>query len=194
MPSARSSSSKQAASRLQVEGRRRALRGRLGRRRQARSARRRRRWQRLAVPQRRHARRRPSWRRRDSSCRRARPTSEKSPQGAARGIRSKVCVADWNGDGRLDLLVGDFTTQKPDRPSRPPRKRPSTTRSARSSPRSMETLPRAGQQGLRSEAGEDEGGGREGQEGDGRGQSADAGAALEAPAAITRTMDGSGYS
>jgi hypothetical protein len=25
-------------------------------------------------------------------------------------------VADWNGDGRLDLLVGDFTTQKPDLP------------------------------------------------------------------------------
>jgi hypothetical protein len=24
------------------------------------------------------------------------------------GIRAKVCVVDWNGDGRLDLLVGDF--------------------------------------------------------------------------------------
>jgi hypothetical protein len=24
------------------------------------------------------------------------------------GVRAKVCVADWNGDGRLDLLVGDF--------------------------------------------------------------------------------------
>ena len=24
------------------------------------------------------------------------------------GLRSKVCVADWNGDGRADLLVGDF--------------------------------------------------------------------------------------
>ena len=23
-------------------------------------------------------------------------------------MRAKVCVADWNGDGRLDLLVGDF--------------------------------------------------------------------------------------
>jgi hypothetical protein len=30
-----------------------------------------------------------------------------------RGIRSKIWAADWNGDGRLDLLVGDFTTQKP---------------------------------------------------------------------------------
>jgi VCBS repeat protein len=35
---------------------------------------------------------------------------------ARRGIRSKVCVVDWNGDGRLDLLVGDFATQKPDLP------------------------------------------------------------------------------
>jgi hypothetical protein len=24
------------------------------------------------------------------------------------GMRAKVCVVDWNGDGRLDLLVGDF--------------------------------------------------------------------------------------
>ena len=33
-----------------------------------------------------------------------------------RGVRSKVCAADWNGDGRLDLLVGDFSLQKPDLP------------------------------------------------------------------------------
>jgi len=39
-----------------------------------------------------------------------------SPSETVRGIRSKVCVADWNGDGKPDLLVGDFTTQKPDRP------------------------------------------------------------------------------
>lgn len=26
----------------------------------------------------------------------------------APGMRVKLCVADWNGDGRLDLLVGDF--------------------------------------------------------------------------------------
>lgn len=31
-----------------------------------------------------------------------------------RGTRAKVCVADWNGDGKLDLLVGDYTTQKPE--------------------------------------------------------------------------------
>jgi hypothetical protein len=39
------------------------------------------------------------------------PTKE-----ARRGMRSKVCVADWNGDGLLDLLVGDYTLQKPDLP------------------------------------------------------------------------------
>ncbi len=40
--------------------------------------------------------------------------------GGPRGIRSKICAADWNGDGRLDLLVGDFATQKPDLPPPPP--------------------------------------------------------------------------
>jgi hypothetical protein len=29
-----------------------------------------------------------------------------------RGVRAKVCVADYNGDGLPDLLVGDFTNQK----------------------------------------------------------------------------------
>jgi hypothetical protein len=41
------------------------------------------------------------------------PDAPKEPR---RGVRSKVCVADWNGDGLLDLLVGDFATQKPDLP------------------------------------------------------------------------------
>lgn len=36
------------------------------------------------------------------------------PKTPRRGIRSKVCAADWNGDGKLDLLVGDFATQAPD--------------------------------------------------------------------------------
>ncbi len=37
-----------------------------------------------------------------------------APKEARRGVRAKVCVVDWNGDGRPDLLVGDFATQKPD--------------------------------------------------------------------------------
>ena len=39
-----------------------------------------------------------------------------APKEATRGVRAKICVVDYNGDGRLDLLVGDFTTQRPDRP------------------------------------------------------------------------------
>jgi hypothetical protein len=31
------------------------------------------------------------------------PTKDKKP-----GVRAKVCVVDWNSDGHLDLLVGDF--------------------------------------------------------------------------------------
>jgi hypothetical protein len=31
------------------------------------------------------------------------PTEDNNP-----GVRAKVCVVDWNGDGHLDLLVGDF--------------------------------------------------------------------------------------
>jgi hypothetical protein len=36
-----------------------------------------------------------------------------APSEPKRGVRSKVWAADWNGDGRLDLLVGDFTTLRP---------------------------------------------------------------------------------
>jgi hypothetical protein len=45
------------------------------------------------------------------------------PKKPHRGIRSKVCAADWNGDGRLDLLVGDFATQAPDLPEPTPEQR-----------------------------------------------------------------------
>lgn len=39
-----------------------------------------------------------------------------APKDPQRGIRSKLCVADWNADGRPDLLVGDCATQRPDQP------------------------------------------------------------------------------
>ncbi len=39
-----------------------------------------------------------------------------APAEARRGSRAKICVADWNGDGRPDLLLGDLAVQKPDLP------------------------------------------------------------------------------
>jgi hypothetical protein len=36
-----------------------------------------------------------------------------APAEPTRGIRAKVCAADWNGDGQLDLLLGDMATQRP---------------------------------------------------------------------------------
>jgi len=38
------------------------------------------------------------------------------PKEVCRGRRSKICVTDWNEDGLLDLLVGDYAVQKPDLP------------------------------------------------------------------------------
>ena len=45
------------------------------------------------------------------------PNAPKEPR---RGIRSKICVTDFNGDGRLDLLLGDYATQKPNLPKPTP--------------------------------------------------------------------------
>ncbi len=42
--------------------------------------------------------------------------SDNAPKDVRRGIRSKICAADWNGDGKPDLLVGDFASQKIDLP------------------------------------------------------------------------------
>jgi hypothetical protein len=44
------------------------------------------------------------------------PEGEQAPRatarsGARRGMRAKVCATDWDGDGRLDLLVGDFAME-----------------------------------------------------------------------------------
>ena len=38
------------------------------------------------------------------------------PKDVRRGSRSKICVTDWNQDGRLDLLVGDLAIQEPNLP------------------------------------------------------------------------------
>jgi hypothetical protein len=35
------------------------------------------------------------------------------PKDVRRGSRSKICVTNWNQDGLLDLLVGDFAVQEP---------------------------------------------------------------------------------
>ena len=42
--------------------------------------------------------------------------SDEVPTAPRCGHRVKVCAADWNGDGRLDLLVGDLASLKPDLP------------------------------------------------------------------------------
>jgi hypothetical protein len=39
-----------------------------------------------------------------------------APKEAVRGTRAKICVADWNADGKPDLLIGDLAAQSPDRP------------------------------------------------------------------------------
>lgn len=46
-----------------------------------------------------------------------------APKEAKRGVRSKVCAVDWFGTGRLDLLLGDFATQKPTRPEPAPKEK-----------------------------------------------------------------------
>ncbi len=53
------------------------------------------------------------------------PDAPKEPR---RGKRSKICVADWNGDGRLDLLVGDWAPQAPSRPEPTPAEKVEDTR------------------------------------------------------------------
>jgi hypothetical protein len=46
-----------------------------------------------------------------------------APKEAKRGHRAKVCAVDWFGTGRLDLLLGDIATQKPDRPEPTPKEK-----------------------------------------------------------------------
>ena len=38
----------------------------------------------------------------------------------SRGVRAKICVVDYNGDGLPDLLVGDLSNQKPNKPEPTP--------------------------------------------------------------------------
>jgi hypothetical protein len=41
---------------------------------------------------------------------------DKMSREPTRGVRAKVCVVDYNGDGLADLLVGDLSNQKPNQP------------------------------------------------------------------------------
>jgi len=45
---------------------------------------------------------------------------EKMSKTPTRGVRAKVCVVDYNGDGLPDLLVGDLSNQKPNKPDPTP--------------------------------------------------------------------------
>jgi hypothetical protein len=47
----------------------------------------------------------------------------KAPREPRRGVRAKVCAVDWNHTGQLDLLVGDFATQKTDHPEASPQQK-----------------------------------------------------------------------
>jgi hypothetical protein len=44
------------------------------------------------------------------------PQGDGKPKGGQRGYRAKICVTDWNGDGQLDLLVGDFNMSYGEKP------------------------------------------------------------------------------
>jgi FG-GAP-like repeat len=46
--------------------------------------------------------------------------ADKIPKTPTRGVRAKVCVVDYNGDGLPDLLVGDLSNQKPNKPDPTP--------------------------------------------------------------------------
>ena len=46
----------------------------------------------------------------------ARGSRDEVPKEAQRSMRSKLCVTDWNGDGKPDLLLGDFGIQKANPP------------------------------------------------------------------------------
>jgi len=52
-----------------------------------------------------------------------RGSRDQVPQEARRATRSKLCVADWNNDGKPDLFVGDFVSQKANRPEPTPEER-----------------------------------------------------------------------
>jgi len=47
-------------------------------------------------------------------------SSRQPPKEVRRGMRSKICVTDWNEDGLLDLLVGDLAIQEPNLPEPTP--------------------------------------------------------------------------
>jgi hypothetical protein len=45
------------------------------------------------------------------------PAGSWDGDGSSSGVRTKICVTDWNGDGRLDLLVGDFASIREPEPN-----------------------------------------------------------------------------
>lgn len=47
------------------------------------------------------------------------PPSEKIPP-TGHGVRTKICVVDYTGDGRLDLLVGDYASSQAEAPKLSP--------------------------------------------------------------------------
>jgi hypothetical protein len=67
------------------------------------------------------------------------PEGVDEPRPGQRGWRTKICVTDFNGDGRLDLLVGDISGNFQGKPNQSPKERAEEEAAARKLPGLMKS-------------------------------------------------------